>query len=181
MHILVRLPISVPRREVIQVILRTSPRDDTGAYVVPVSATKREAGYSGTPLPTKLGIKSHHRVLIDGGPPGFAGTQLIPLPDGVTIHRRAARDVRSTPYDVVVAFRGSAGEYIDRLPRDIGRIKRDGSLWIAWPKKASGVVTDLTENVVRDEALAAGLVDVKVCAIDSVWSGLKLVYRRENR
>jgi hypothetical protein len=101
----------------------------------------------------------------------------VPLPDDVALHRRAGR----TPYDVVVAFRGGAAAYVEHLERDIARTTTNGSLWIAWPKKASGVVTDLTEDVVRREALAAGVVDVKVCAIDATWSGLKLVRRLADR
>jgi hypothetical protein len=134
-------------------------------------------GYSGTPLPKKLGIKPGHRVLLDGAPQGFEATLLVPLPDDVVLARRAGR----TPYDVIVAFRRDAGSYTRHLARDRDRIPRDGALWIAWPKKASGIVTDLTDDVVRREALAAGLVDVKVCAIDSTWSGLKLVYRLADR
>jgi hypothetical protein len=135
------------------------------------------AGYSGTPLPKKLGIKPGHRVLLDGAPDGFESELLVPLPDDVALHRRAGR----APYDIVVAFRPGAAAYLKHLERDIARTTTNGSLWIAWPKKASGVVTDLTEDVVRREALAAGVVDVKVCAIDATWSGLKLVRRLADR
>jgi hypothetical protein len=135
------------------------------------------AGYSGTPLPKKLGIKPGHRVLLDGAPDRFESDLLVPLPDEVALHRRAGR----APYDVVVAFRGDTAAYLQHLERDIARTTTNGSLWIAWPKRASGVVTDLTEDVVRREALAAGVVDVKVCAIDATWSGLKLVRRLADR
>jgi len=135
------------------------------------------AGYSGTPLPKKLGIKPGHRVLLDGAPDGFERDLLVPLPDDVAILRRAGR----TPYDVVVAFRPDTATYVRHLARDIARTTTHGSLWIAWPKKASGIVTDITEDVVRREALAAGVVDVKVCAIDATWSGLKLVRRLADR
>jgi hypothetical protein len=135
------------------------------------------AGYSGTPLPKKLGIKPGHRVLLDSAPSGFERDLLVPLPDYVTVHRRAGR----AAYDVVVAFRSDTASYLTNVARDIARTTTDGSLWIAWPKKASGVVTDLTEDVVRREALAAGVVDVKVCAIDGTWSGLKLVRRLADR
>jgi hypothetical protein len=135
------------------------------------------AGYSGTPLPKKLGIKPGHRVLLDSAPDGFQRDLLVPLPDDVVLQRRAGR----TPYDVVVAFRSGTASYVTNLERDIARTTTAGSLWIAWPKKASGVVTDLTEDVVRREALAAGVVDVKVCAIDATWSGLKLVRRLADR
>ena len=135
------------------------------------------AGYSGTPLPKKLDIKPGHRVLLDSAPPGFETDTLVPLPDGVTLHRRATRP----PYDVVLAFRTDARTYLRHLQRDLARIPKDGALWIAWPKKASGRQTDLTENLVREEALAAGVVDVKICAVDATWSGLKLVYRLQDR
>lgn len=135
------------------------------------------AGYSGTPLPRKLGIKPGHRVLLDSAPPGFEDDLLVPLPDDVALSRRAARP----PYDVVVAFRRDTAALTKNLARDITRIPKDGALWIAWPKKSSGVVTDITEDVVRREALAIGVVDVKVCAIDATWSGLKLVYRTKDR
>ncbi len=135
------------------------------------------AGYSGTPLPTKLGIKPGHRVLLDRAPEAFESELLVPLPDGVTVHRRAG----GAPYDVVVAFRSDTAAYTRHLARDLGRIPKNGALWIAWPKRSSGVPTDLTEDVVRREALAVGVVDVKVCAIDATWSGLKLVYRTRDR
>jgi hypothetical protein len=135
------------------------------------------AGYSGTPLPHKLGIKPGHRVLLDAAPPGFESELLVPLPDDVTVQRRPGR----ARYDVVVAFRPDTATYVRHLERDIDHTTVAGSLWIAWPKKASGVVTDLTENVVRRAALDAGVVDVKVCAIDATWSGLKLVRRLKDR
>jgi hypothetical protein len=135
------------------------------------------AGYSGTALPTKLGIKAGHRVLLDGAPAGFEDTHLVPLPDDVTVHHRAGR----APYDVVVAFRTDARTLVRHLPRDVGRTTTPGRLWIAWPKKASGVATDLSDSVVREEGLAAGVVDVKVCAIDDTWSGLCFVRRVADR
>lgn len=135
------------------------------------------AGYSGTPLPTKLGIKPGHRVLLDSAPAGFEDELLVPLPEGVAVSRRAGK----APYDVVVAFRPDTAALTRNLARDIGRIPKNGALWIAWPKKSSGIVTDITEDVVRREALEIGVVDVKVCAIDATWSGLKLVYRTKDR
>lgn len=135
------------------------------------------AGYSGTPLPTKLGIKAGHRVLLDGAPDAFEETHLEPLPDGVAVHRRAGR----APYDVVVAFRPTTAALTRTLERDVARTTTAGALWIAWPKKASGIVTDITEDVVRRHALDIGVVDVKVCAIDATWSGLKLVRRLKDR
>jgi hypothetical protein len=128
-------------------------------------------------LPTKLGIKPGHRVLLDGGPEDFETTHLQPLPDGVVIHRRAG----SAPYDLVLAFRTDARTLVKHLPRDIGRTTTPGRLWLAWPKKASGVHIDLTGDVVREEGLAAGVVDIKVCAIDEIWSGLAFVRRLTDR
>jgi len=132
------------------------------------------AGYSDASLPRKLGVKHEHRVLLDRAPDGFA---LEPLPPGATVHRRAGRG----SYDIVLAFTRSRAELVRRLPVLEGRVPRNGSIWVAWPKRASGVATDMTEDVVRDVALPRGLVDVKVCAIDETWSGLKLVIRIENR
>jgi hypothetical protein len=136
-----------------------------------------DAGYSGTPLPAKLGIKPGHRVLLDGAPDRFEDTHLAPLPDDVTVHRRAGR----APYDVVLAFRTDARTLVRHLPRDVGRTTTPGRLWLAWPKKASGVPTDLSDSVVREEGLAAGVVDVKVCAIDATWSALAFVRRVADR
>lgn len=132
------------------------------------------AGYSGTPLPRKLGITAGSRVLLDGAPAGFT---LDPLPDGVTVHRRAV----GAPYDVVLCFCPSADRLAARWPVLHALTTAAGALWIAWPKRASGVATDLDENAVRAFALANGRVDVKVCAVDGVWSGLKHVIRKAER
>lgn len=132
------------------------------------------AGYSGTPLVRKLGIKPEHRVLLDGAPDGFV---LADLPDGVSLESRAGPG----PYDVVVLFTDSRDRLEERLPLHHDRIRRDGAIWVAWPKRASKVPTDMTEDVVREVALPRGLVDVKVAAVDEVWSGLKLVIRKQNR
>ena len=133
------------------------------------------AGYSGKPVPAKLGIKEGHRVLVTGAPEGFA---LDPLPGGVTLHARAAG---REPYDLVLAFCPDRSALKKRFAPLAGRITTAGALWIAWPKRASGVATDLDENVVRDVGLAAGLVDVKVIAVDATWSGLKFVRRLRDR
>ncbi len=135
------------------------------------------AGYSSAPLPRKLGIRAGQRVLLDSAPTGFETDTLGELPDGVVLHRRAGR----TAYDVVVAFRGDVATYRRNLLRDIARTTTAGRLWVAWPKKASGVVTDLSDNIVRTEGLAAGVVDTKVCAIDETWSGLLFVRRLADR
>jgi hypothetical protein len=141
-----------------------------------VNATAAPAGYSGTPLPKKLGIKPGHRVLLHDAPEGFDPQ---PMPDDVAIEREPGEG----PYDVILAFvadRTALGAAYARLPAELDRA---GALWICWPKKSSGVVTDVSETVVRDEALALpdGLVDVKVAAIDATWSGLKMVYRLTHR
>jgi hypothetical protein len=133
------------------------------------------AGYSGTPLPKKLGIKPDARVGLIAAPSGFADV-LGELPPGVSVRFRARG-----PLDVVVAFFIRRTELERRLPALIGALDQAGGLWIAWPKRASGLATDVTEGVVRELGLAAGLVDNKVCAIDEIWSGLRLVYRLRDR
>lgn len=133
------------------------------------------AGYSGTPLPKKLGIKPGDVVVFPGAPPGFEAT-LGELPEGVRVKGRLAGSA-----DVVVAFFDSRARLDRRLGALAAAIHPDGGLWIAWPKRSSGVATDITEDVVRERALAAGLVDNKVCAIDATWSGLRLVYRLRDR
>lgn len=133
------------------------------------------AGYSGTPLTQKLGIKPGHRLALLDAPDGFDAT-LGALPDAVEV-RRSAR----SQADVVVYFTKSRAAFRKRLPA-LGRsIFPDGGLWIAWPKRASKVPTDMTEDVVREVALPLGLVDNKVCAINETWSGLRIVWRKENR
>jgi DUF3052 family protein len=130
------------------------------------------AGYSGTPLVQKLGIKPGARVVLVDAPPGFA----LDLPDGAALVDGKARDV-----DVIVWFTTARAAFAKKLDAVAKRMQPAGGLWIAWPKKASGVATDMTENLVREVALPTGLVDNKVCAIDDTWSGLRLVVRLENR
>ena len=144
------------------------------------------AGYSGTPLHRKLGIKPGHLVLVshlpDGAtPPGVPRFDPARLdPDrSATVHRRPATPADG--YDVVLVFCADSAALRQRLPSAMERTATAGRCWVAWPKQASGVPTDLTENVVRDAALEVGWVDVKVCAIDAIWSGLCLVRRLENR
>lgn len=133
------------------------------------------AGYSGTPLIQKLGIRPGARVVFLNAPPGFESL-VGPLPDGAHKLTRV-----SAPIDTAVVFSDSRRE-LERLFERARRVlARNGSLWVGWPKRASGVPTDLTEDVVRSVGLPRGLVDVKVCAIDEVWSGLKFVIRKENR
>jgi len=133
------------------------------------------AGYSGTPLARKLGIKEGHAVALLKAPTGFE-TTLEGLPDGVTI-RTAARGTN----DVVVSFHTRRDDLAARLPKLVEAMDVDGGLWVAWPKKSSGVATDITEDTVREFALPMGLVDNKVCAIDETWSGLRVVWRKELR
>jgi len=133
-----------------------------------------DAGYSGTPLPRKLGVKPESRVLLVAAPPGFG---LDPLPAGAIVHTRAGR----SSYDVVVAFCPDARRLRDRFGKLAPRLTTAGALWIAWPKRASGVETDLDENVVRGRGLAEGLVDVKVAANDDTWSWMKFVRRVRDR
>jgi hypothetical protein len=133
------------------------------------------AGYSGTPLDRKLGIKPGHRLLVAGAPDSFVGGTLS-LPDDVTV-TTAARG----PIDVAVVFVTRRAELERRWAPVTKALAADGGFWVAWPKKASKVATDMTEDVVRAVALPRGLVDNKVCAIDDVWSGLRLVVRVELR
>jgi hypothetical protein len=129
------------------------------------------AGYSGTPLAKKLGIKPGHKLSLVGAPVGWAVPE---LPDGVAI---------GTPggADVVVAFFRSFAE-LDTGIEELGRaVFPDGALWVAWPRRAGGHESDITENGIRDVVLPLGLVDTKVAAIDDDWSGLKVVWRRERR
>ena len=130
------------------------------------------AGYSGTPLAKKLGITEGTTLALLTAPPGWA----IDLPPDVVVKRRAGG-----PVDVAVAFFTSAAILEKRLDALAAMIFPAGGLWIAWPKKASGVATDLGDNAVRAAALPRGLVDNKVCALDATWSALRLVWRRENR
>jgi hypothetical protein len=133
------------------------------------------AGYSGTPLHRKLGIAEGNRVAFARAPGEFRKV-LGPLPNGVAVRAR----VRG-PLDVIVAFFTHRPELERRLPALAAALEPDGGLWIAWPKGSSGVATDLSEDVVRQIAIANGLVDNKVCAIDETWSGLRLVYRLRDR
>ena len=150
------------------------------------------AGYSGTPLPRKLGIKPGARVGLAGAPDGF-GALLEPLPDGARVEAGAPAAGAAGavlpgpvlpgtgPFDVIVFFTVEQAELAGRLSELRARMAPAAGLWIAWPKRASRVPTDMTEDVIREIALPTGLVDNKVCAIDAVWSGLRLVIRRELR
>jgi hypothetical protein len=130
------------------------------------------AGYSGTPLPKKLGIVADSTVALIGAPDGV----IDGLPDGVTVKQQARGKA-----DVVVAFFTERRDFERRLDALSRMIFPAGGLWVAWPKRASGRATTMDENVVRAVALPLGLVDNKVCAIDETWTGLRVVWRRERR
>jgi len=132
-------------------------------------------GYSGTPLAKKLGFKEGLRVRISGAPVNYL-TLVSPLPQNVTISERI-----STAIDIWHFFTHSYSELESRLPALMRAIEPDGVIWISWPKKSSGVPSSVTEDSIRKVALPIGLVDIKVCAVDETWSGLKLVVRKELR
>jgi hypothetical protein len=137
------------------------------------------AGYSGTPLPKKLGIKESHRIAFINAPDNFTEV-LGELPSGLEIVKQ-----QRAPLDLIVCFVKSEKELVAKFEKLAAKLTPAGMLWIAWPKKgpnkASGVPTDLSENVVRLIGLEAGLVDTKVCAIDEIWSGLRFVKRLKDR
>jgi hypothetical protein len=135
------------------------------------------AGYSGTPLPVKLGIGEGDEIALIGAPEQFEDV-LGELPDVSSVHTDLADDAR---YDVILTFVTQRGELEDELPRLRARMAPACGLWVAWPKRSSGVPTDITDHVIRAVALPTGLVDNKVCAIDQTWTALRLVIRRENR
>lgn len=133
------------------------------------------AGYSNRTLSEKLGIESGTRIVALGAPPAYS-TLLGTLPVGATVHTRLPAES-----GFIHRFVRRRDELAADFPRLARALTDDGTLWISWPKRASGVNTDLDENIVREIGLAGGLVDVKVCAVDEVWSGLKFVRRIENR
>lgn len=133
------------------------------------------AGYSGTPLAKKLGYKSGQRVYLDG-PPDSYHALVSPPPEGVEFLAAPRK-----PVHLVHVFSASAADLTGKLKKYRRAIEPDGVVWVSWPKKAAKVPTDVTEDVVRDLALPLGFVDVKVCAVDAIWSGLKLVVRKELR
>lgn len=137
-------------------------------------SSSEAAGYSGTPLARKLGIQAGgtYAVVAD---PGHADELLAPLPAGAT---RVADPAEA---DVVLAFTTARADLEARIGDLSAAVFPDRLLWVAWPKRASRLATDLTESVVRDVALPLGLVDTKVAAVDATWSGLRLVWRRERR
>ncbi len=133
------------------------------------------AGYSGTPLAEKLGVKAGFRVALIGAPKGFR-RELSELPADVSFVSSLASQL-----DLILLFAKSKSDLTKAFSRLAMKLRPAGMLWVAWPKKASGVPTDLTDNVVREIGLNAGLVDVKVCAVNEIWSGLKFVIRLKDR
>jgi Protein of unknown function (DUF3052) len=139
------------------------------------SPEKSMSGYSGTALASKLGIKMGMIVRVVNAPGNYAAL-VDPLPEGVVISSKAAKEL-----DLVHVFTKSRSELFELLMTYQKSIKQNGVIWVSWPKKASGVSSEVNEDTVREVALPLGLVDIKVCAVDDVWSGLKLVIRKENR
>jgi hypothetical protein len=133
------------------------------------------AGYSGTPLAKKLGIKAGMVLQVVNPPENYCAL-VDPLPENVTIAPPRAKEL-----DLVHVFATTRAELVRSLGNSLGKIKQNGAIWVSWPKKSSGIQSEITEDTVREVALPLGLVDIKVCAVDDVWSGLKLVIRKENR
>lgn len=133
------------------------------------------AGYSGTPLVKKLGVKEHKRLLLVNPPANFVD-ELVELPDGATVTTRLHDSIACA-----VVFVTTESQLNKELARLIPRLAANGGLWLAWPKKASKMPTDLDENIVQRIGLRTGLVDNKICAINDVWSGLRFVIRLKDR
>lgn len=138
-------------------------------------AALNPSGYSGTPLARKLGIREGSRVYASGEPEHYVDL-LGPLPEGASIVARL-----SARADVIHIFATSRRELAKSLRAALKRMRPDAAIWVSWPKRAANVKTDIVEDVIRQVALPLGLVDVKVCAVDERWSGLKLVVRKANR
>jgi hypothetical protein len=141
--------------------------------------TSKLAGYSGTPLVKKIGIKPGHRVAMVDEPVGFQ-KELLDLPPDVEFVSANGNGKQAT-LDVILLFMKSRARLEKHLPKLKSKITQNGMIWTAWPKRASGVETDLDENIIRHSGLAIGLVDIKVCAINEVWSGLKFVIPVKDR
>lgn len=133
------------------------------------------AGYSGTPLAKKLGIKAGTRLLLRDAPADYA-QMLEPMPEAVAFAARAAADV-----DIAHVFVTRKTDLKRHLEALRAALREDAAVWVSWPKKSAKMATDITEDAIRDVALPMGWVDIKVCAVDAVWSGLKLVVRKELR
>jgi len=133
------------------------------------------AGYSGTPLPKKLGVKPNQRIALVNAPNDFAKV-LGPLPENAAILKRL-----NGPLDLILLFVDREQTLTKQFPILANKLQRNGMIWVAWPKKSSGVATDLVFEKVQRIGLDCGLVDVKICAVDDVWSGLKFVIRLRDR
>ena len=133
------------------------------------------AGYSGTPLAKKLGIKAGFSLMLINQP-AYYFDLFTDLPGGLIFD-----DDGNAPKDFIHFFSKQADEYVEKLPSLKNKIKPNGIIWVSWPKKSSKVLTDITENLIRDYAIKIGLVDIKVCAVDEIWSGLKLVIPVKDR
>ena len=133
------------------------------------------SGYSTTPLVKKLGIKEGYKIYFKNPPENYEKL-LTQLPDNLHILSRLSSEI-----DIIQFFTKRKSELEKELKRQITKIKQNGMIWVSWPKKSSKVETDITEDVIREIALPMGLVDIKVCAVDEIWSGIKLVIRKENR
>jgi hypothetical protein len=133
------------------------------------------AGYSGAPLAKKLGIKPGCRLFVADAPKNYAEL-VAPLPEGVQLTAKLRTDT-----DVVHVFSTRRAKLAEALRSCLAKMKPDGAIWVSWPKKASRMETDITEDTIRQLALPMGLVDIKVCAVDETWSALKLVLRKEKR
>lgn len=137
--------------------------------------TTSSSGYSGTPLAKKLGYKTSSRILLLGAPDGYLA-MVAPLPEAIVLESAATPKT-----DFVHLFVTERDELTRQLSALRETLKPDAAVWISWPKKTAKVATDVTEDVIRDVALPLGFVDIKVCAVNEVWSGLKLVVRKELR
>jgi hypothetical protein len=135
------------------------------------------AGYSQTPLVRKLGIKAGQSVLVVNAPKNFLAQELQPLPENV----RLTPAQQGKELDFIMLFVDSAKTLQKELPKLKQKLAPDGILWVSWPKKSSGVATDLSFDIVQRTGLKIGLVDVKICAVNEIWSGLKFVYRLNDR
>ncbi|MEQ1516711.1 MAG: DUF3052 family protein [Usitatibacteraceae bacterium] len=133
------------------------------------------AGYSGTPLPKKLGLKEGGAMVLLGAPDGI-GKLMLPMPSGAKLSTKLA-----AKNDLVILFCRNTAALKKSLASTSKKLSADGSLWISWPKKSSQLFVDLTEDGIRAVVLPTGLVDVKVCAVNEDWSGLKLMVRKEER
>ena len=133
------------------------------------------AGYSGTPLAKKLGIKEGSRLFLSGAPRNYLEL-VAPFPKGARVVPKIDGET-----DIVHIFSTERARLTATLRDSLKRLRQDGTIWVSWPKKSSKVPTDVTEGTIREVALPMGLVDIKVCAVDDIWSGLKLVVQKENR